>query len=113
MPIEDLVGEELNSVSFVMDYVEFGFNGPVLRVMTNVEVSKDGQKATFPHGGSRDALARAIGTSVQRISIEPSTEMRISLSDGSVLRIPLVCDESTGPEAVHFVPDDGETMSIW
>jgi hypothetical protein len=29
-----LVGEQLNTVAFVMDYVEFGFNGPVLRALT-------------------------------------------------------------------------------
>lgn len=40
--IEGLIGEELNVVSFVMDYVEFHFNGPVLRALTKptVEVGR-------------------------------------------------------------------------
>ena len=34
-PFDILIGEQLSAVSFVQDYVEFHFDGPVLRALTN------------------------------------------------------------------------------
>jgi hypothetical protein len=44
---EDLVGEQLNEICFVMDYVELQFNGPILRALTEVVVERDGQRKTL------------------------------------------------------------------
>ena len=32
--LAELVGSQLNTVAFVMDYVEFKFNGPILRALS-------------------------------------------------------------------------------
>jgi hypothetical protein len=56
-----LVGEQLNRVAFVMDYVEFGFNGSVLRALTDPIIEGEGGRLRFPEAGSRDARS-----SVQR-----------------------------------------------
>src|SRR5437763_16667810 len=39
--LTELVGTQLNTVAFVMDYVEFKFNGPVLRALTDPMVDTD------------------------------------------------------------------------
>jgi len=52
--VESLAGEELSAVSFVRDYVEFHFDGPVLRALTNPRVEIDGETISFPEPGSRD-----------------------------------------------------------
>ena len=41
--LDRLVGEEVNAVSFVMDYVEFHFNGPVLRAIADPVVHRGQQ----------------------------------------------------------------------
>jgi len=49
-----LVGHELNIVAFVMDYVEFHFNGPILRALTNpiVEATAPGSHSQSPVRGT-------------------------------------------------------------
>lgn len=113
-----LVGEELNAVSFVMDYVEFHFNGPILRALTNPVVVVRGERFGFPAPGSRDALCSLIGEKVQSAQVLPG--QRIELTTGNcTLVIPLDQDSRVGPEAAHFVPTrkDGtprvEDMLIW
>ena len=58
---ESLVGEEFNAVAFVMDYVEFDFNGPILRALSPPRLEHEGGIFTFPEPGSRDALCSLIG----------------------------------------------------
>ena len=62
--IQSLPGEILNAVAFVMDYVEFHFNGPVLRAFTNPVVDAGGSQIAFDQPGSRDALCSLIGAEV-------------------------------------------------
>src|SRR5438132_5217308 len=64
-----LVGEQLNTVAFVMDYVEFKLNGPVLRALTNPIVQSSGVRVRFPKAGSREALWSLIGSEVVAVTI--------------------------------------------
>ena len=65
--IESLEGEELNIVSFVMDYVELHFNGPFIRALTNPIIEIEKRKFQFPDPGSRDVLCSFVGRIVQSI----------------------------------------------
>jgi hypothetical protein len=67
--IENLVAEQLNAVSFVMDYVEFHFNGPVLRALSSPVLDYHGRRVRFPEPGSRDALCSLIGTEVAAVEV--------------------------------------------
>lgn len=62
--LQFLVGEPLNAVHFVMDYVEMQFNGSYLRCLAPPTVEKEGRVATFPGPGSRDVLCGLIGASL-------------------------------------------------
>ena len=47
--LQFLVGEPMNAVSFVMDYVELGFNGSYLRCLEPPTVMRSGvQPVSFP-----------------------------------------------------------------
>jgi hypothetical protein len=113
-----LVGEELNAVSFVMDYVEFHFNGPVLRALTNPVIVVRGKRFRFPEPGSRDALCSLIGEEMQSAQVVEDERVELNARD-AVLLIPLDLESRIGPEAAHFVParKDGtlrvEDMLIW
>ena len=104
--VESLVGEELNAVSFVMDYVEFHFNGPVVRALTNPTVWIDTREARFPEAGSRDALCALIGREVLAVNHTPGERIDVELARGARLRIPLDEASYIGPEAAHFVAED-------
>jgi hypothetical protein len=112
--IERLVGEELNIVAFVMDYVEFHFNGPVLRALSRPIVVVDGSPSRFPEPGSRDRLCQLIGKQVSTASATDDVSIDISFTDGSSLRIPLDDASYVGPEAAHFQQEKVHSLlSVW
>ncbi len=113
--ISDLVGEDLNAVCFVMDYVEFHFNGPVLRALSNPMVSTMAGVWKFPEPGSRDQLSTLIGLTVARVVVQDEEAINLAFSNGFNLSVPLDYEHRTGPEAAHFVIGLGKDMrmSIW
>ena len=100
--IESLAGEILSAVAFVMDYVEFHFNGPVLRAFTNSVVEALGSQIAFGQPGSRDALWSLIGAEVGTVEVRDEDFIRITFTDGRQLTIPLAQASRTGPEAATF-----------
>src|SRR5438874_8747737 len=99
-----LVGEQVNTVAFVMDYVEFKFNGPVLRALTNPIIEGDGLRVRFPEPGSRDALCSLIGSRVAAVTITDDDRIELALSGDRTLTIPLDRESRVGAEAAHYVP---------
>ena len=101
--IESLVGEELSAVSFVRDYVEFHFDGPVLRALTNPIVCDAKAQHRFPDPGSRDALCGLIDSVVSQVTVEPGFAIELRFVRNTVLSIPLDDAARRGPEAAHFM----------
>jgi len=101
--LQFFVGEPLNAVSFVMDYVELHFNGSYLRCLAPPTVRRAGQQpVTFPSPGSRDALCALIDTEVRAIRATDGGELRVEFSDGTVVSVSLAHEGRVGPEALHF-----------
>jgi len=117
--IESLLSEQLNAVSFVMDYVEFHFNGPVLRALSNPALDYQGHRVRFPDAGSRDALCTLIGSEVTSIDVRKHDRIELRTKQGHILTIPLDGASYRGAEAAHFIPADASgqlqvaDMMIW
>jgi hypothetical protein len=114
--LRDLVGLELSAVSFVRDYVEFEFDGPVLRSLASPIVSVDGVRWEFPHPGSRDAMCELIGRAVVEAQDLPE-RLLLGFAGDAIVEVPL-SGEDAGPEVAHFIPmvngkRHGESMRIW
>jgi hypothetical protein len=101
--IDSLVGEELSAVSFVMDYVEFHFNGPVFRALTHPVLSDRNLEIRFPSLGSRDALCGLIGQTVSKVIVLKGEAITLQFERGASLRVPLDKASRMGPEAAHFM----------
>lgn len=103
--LHDLVGEKLTAVTFVMDYVQFRFDGPVLTALVPPILEFDGTQITFPEPTSRDHLCALIGTTVQRVDLQDDVAITLPFTSGHVLRIRLDDDarRTVGPEAAYFV----------
>ncbi len=111
--LNDLIGEQLNEICFVMDYVELQFNGPILRVLTDVVVEHDGQRRVFPGPGSRDALCELIEATLMSIDIDETRAMTLRFGTGHTVIVPLAKDDRHGPEAAHFVPGEKKPIFVW
>lgn len=86
--LDRLVGEELAGVSFVRDYVELSFDGPVLRAFSGPVVGLGGASATFPEIGSRDLLCALIDRTVESVA-EDASALVLSFTGGGEIRVPL------------------------
>jgi hypothetical protein len=117
--VSDLVGEQFSVVAFVMDYVEFHFNGPVLRSLTNPIVQTETGRVQFPAAGSRDALCSLLGSRVEDASVLVGDRIEIRTDASQTLIVPLDDASRRGPEAAHLVPVDETVradvpdMKIW
>lgn len=115
-----LIGGHLDTVSFVMDYVEFGIGYNVLRALNPPRVAlHDGTTATFPGPGSRDALCQLIDTDVAHAQLLNGDQARIEIrtNHGDLLHIDI--NDADSPESAHLVPADErghllvKRMHIW
>jgi hypothetical protein len=111
--LSDLVGEEISAVCFVRDYVEFHFDGSVLRSLSNPSAFVDGTEHRFPNPGSRDALCRMIGSTVRALKLQDHRALEVTTTDDCKLTIPLSAKNLGGPEAMHFVPQWNGPMQVW
>lgn len=111
--LSDLVGEEISAVCFVRDYVEFHFDGSILRSLSNPSVFVHGTKHRFPEAGSRDALCRVIGSAVRAVNLEEQRALKVTTTDDCEITIPLDAKNLRGPEAMHFVPQLNGPIQVW
>jgi hypothetical protein len=117
-----LEGGHLDTVSFVMDYVEFRIGYNCFRALRPPRVClRDGQIAQFPQEGSRDALCRLIDTTVvSAVEIhgaDGQERIEIRTDAGDVLSVDIGGYDIA--EFAHLVPADSQgrlivsKMAIW
>ena len=109
----DLVGEEISGIAFVRDYVEFHFDGPILRSIAKPKVTSERVTHTFPGRGSRDALCLAIGSKVERLDLAEGKHLIISLSNGQKITIPLDIQSQIQGESMHFLVGPNTPLEVW
>ena len=109
---EILVGEQLNAVTFVMDYVQVHFNGPTLTFLVPVYVRVPEHQLVFPGPGGRDALCELIGAEVASVQANDDI-IDVEFRDGRRLRAPLAEEHRSGPEAAHFQERLNGPVMVW
>ena len=110
--ITALVGEPLSGVGFVQDYVEFYFDGKILRAIAPPTLLASGRSFTFPDKGSRDAMCERIGRRVEELLLKDEEAIVLLLEGGDRLSVPLSGPHAT-PEAAHYVPGWGQPIEVW
>lgn len=117
MDFSALEGEELNSVTFLQEFVQFDFGGPQLTLFSLPVVfvaeglpMADGSYA-FGEPGYRDALCLPIGDSVDEVSYEEGNALEIKFENGTIFRTGLAEEDMVGPEAGHF--RDGDELVVF
>ncbi|GGS88073.1 hypothetical protein GCM10010286_11010 [Streptomyces toxytricini] len=105
-----LTGLEVSAVSFVRDYVELHFDGPVLRVFSHPRGVYGGREWRFPAPGSSDLMRCYIGKTVNGGEVDPDRVIALHFGEHRFV-IPLDCESSSGPESANLVgvDEDGRT----
>jgi len=111
-PFDKLIGEQLSAVSFVQDYVELHFGGPVIRALANPIITDDAGTVAFPDPGSRDRICRIITQIVREVDLTEDLELRIRFTEAQIV-VPLNGARSPGPEAMHFQDSVTAPVQVW
>ncbi len=111
-PLDELLGEEVSAVSFVMDYVEIHFHGRILRCIAHPLIRRGAREIRFPAGGSRDALCELIGSRVAR-AVAGAAAIEVDFSSGDRLVIPLGPNDQRGGEWAHFLSGENKPLAVW
>ena len=102
--LEKLVGQDLSSVTFVRDYVQFAFDNGGMNAYTAPTVACGSESLSLGQTGYRDSLCRPIGCRVERTWVD---DQRVSIifESGVVVSISLREEDYLGPEALEFSLD--------
>jgi len=113
VPVMQLVGTELASVMFVRDYVQLGFDGPVLNALTPIAVTTNGGiPVTSGEADFRHRLCELIGGSVTEVRLRSGEALSIRFADGSLVSLSLRAEDYPGPEAIVFFANGGATVAF-
>ncbi|MBB1257846.1 hypothetical protein [Streptomyces alkaliterrae] len=112
-PLQLLMGLEVSAVSFVRDYVELHFDGPVLRALSDPVGVYGGREWRFPAPGSLELMHCYIGKTVDGYELDPGRILALDFGEDR-FAIPLDSDSTGDPEAVHLVGVDksGRTSDL-
>lgn len=105
-------GHELDAVTFVRDYVQFRFDGPILNAYVWPVLHVGTEQYSIGMRGYRDELCSRIGCTV-RSAKETVERVTLSLSDGSSMHISLRDEDRLGPEALLLDDGAGQVWNIW
>jgi hypothetical protein len=111
--IEDLVGGEISAVSFVADYMELHFHGPVLRALVAAILETPAGQWVFPEPGSREAMCNLIGATVAEVLVDDDQFIQIRCENGMVFTIPFEIAFRVDSEAAHFVTGRNRSIAVW
>ncbi len=111
--IYSIINESLSAVCFVMDYVEFHFDGKIVRSLTNPILKVSNENFEFPDSGSRDRFCSLIGQTVIDITLKEEDRIELIFNTGNKLIIPLLESKRIGPEAAHFIHGYNQPMEVW
>ncbi len=111
--LREIIRQPMSAVSFVHDYVEFHFDGRVLRALSSPTIAIGESSARFPEPGSRDALCAVIGRNVVSVMVRDGDLIELRFDGDAAIRVPLAADARVGPEAAHFVSGDNQPIEVW
>jgi hypothetical protein len=98
-------GREMSAVCLVRDYVEFHFDGPILRALTDPRGRFGEWGWRFPERDAPAAMRLYIGKSVTSVNIDEGISLFVEFGAEHIM-IPLDEDSRRGPEALHVVGVD-------
>jgi hypothetical protein len=97
--LNGLVGRPVTSVTFVMDYLQIGFDGDMVTVLTSPHLLRGGEEISWDSSDFADALRQQIGKALRRVHVSGS-RLRLTFENGHALNIPLEADP---PRVEHVI----------
>jgi len=108
-----ITDSELSAVTFVRDYIQLHFDGPMINTYTLPTVVVGGSVFSHADPGYRDALCARIGATVKAVYADPGQQLQIDFSDGSSLSISLRSEDRVVQEAAVYTDAQTKEWASW
>lgn len=109
--LEQLIGKEVAGISFIRDYIEISFDGPILRYYI-APVLYTPEIIDIENINWRNSLCSLIGDTVTDIVCHKDIHIEISFRSGKRLIVDMVENPPHG-EMMNFVPYWNGPISVW
>jgi hypothetical protein len=108
-----LEGKQLASVTFVRDYLQLGFDGPVFSAYVWPVVHVSGISYSISAPGYRDEICKRISRNVISADEIERKELVFNFDDGSSFVVSLRSEEREGPEAAMLQSNSELGWIVW
>ncbi|MBS1798305.1 MAG: hypothetical protein JSS95_00625 [Acidobacteria bacterium] len=102
MDISGVVGEELNAVEFVQDYLQLRFESPLLTFYAWPHVLFSEYSLAYGEPEYRNALCAQIGEKVEEATLDEGDSLTLKLENGTVIALSLREEDLDGPQAGSY-----------
>jgi hypothetical protein len=100
---QQIVGEQLSGVTFVMDYVQLQFNPPpTINIYTPITVFSHGEFVRSGDDQFRNRLCEQITKIVKSVGVIPGDALKITFLDASVIAASLKESDYRSAEGIQF-----------
>ena len=99
-PFEAIIGEKLSAITFVLDYWQLQFDGPLINALSRISVSADGMVLRDGYQ-FRNLICSQIGKVVTGVALVQPEAFTIFFDDKSSIIISK-WEDYRGPEAMIF-----------
>jgi len=113
-PVLDcLIKRDLAGITFIRDYIQFLFDGPIFNTYTlpSVKTAKGIFAPKTP--GYCDALCGLIGKSVTATHEEPKAKISIQFADGASIEVSLNDEDRVCAEAAMLQTGSAKDWNVW
>src|SRR5215208_3252761 len=112
-PLAHLENRELSAVTFVRDYIQLHFDGPVLNAYVWPKLNSALGIFEQHAPGYRDVLCGQIGRLVVAAVVDPTTEISLHFDNNTIIAISLREEGRAGSEAAMFQDGTGKLWNVW
>lgn len=100
--IQTLVGRQLGAVTFVQDYWQLAFDGPVLTIFTRTTIQSPESSVSIDHPNFRNQLCGCIGKIVRSADFNEDQCLVLGFDNEIKIEISVHQCDYVGPEALIF-----------
>jgi hypothetical protein len=97
-----VIGEKLSAVVFVLDYHQLQFDGPSFTILNPITVTSGSSGVAAGADQFRNRLCEQITKIVRRVECNEGDALTIEFEDNSSISVSLKDKDYSGPEAVIF-----------
>ena len=104
--LNQIVGEKLSAVVFILDYHQLQFDGPALTILNPITILSGPLSESTGSNQFRNRLCEQISKVVKNAKCVEGDSLVIEFEDGCVISISLKSEDYVGPEAIIFQGKD-------